>query len=114
MNGAVPARGRVVARKGIAEERRLANVTIVLRPYLGGFAEGMGEVRCAGTTLAEVLAQLGERYPLLAQHVLNPEAGVHPAVAVYLNSYRLKLPKDLHRPLADGDLIRLIPLMGGG
>ena len=92
----------------------MAKVTVVLRPYLGGFAGGEGQIECAGATLAEVLAGLGERYPLLAQHVLALGGGVHPAIAVYYNSLRLKLPKELHQPLADGDVIRLIPLMGGG
>jgi molybdopterin converting factor small subunit len=92
----------------------MALVTVVLRPYLGGFAGGKGEVKIEGQTLSEVLRNLGEAYPRLGKQLLDPKGGVVNGVSVYVNEETAALPRDLGRSMAEGDNVRLLPMIGGG
>ena len=92
----------------------MANVTVVLRPYLMGFAGGQGEVSGMGETVGEVLKNLGDEYPSLAYHVLDPEHGVAPGTRVYVNTAAVRFPGGLSSPVKDGDRVRLLLVVGGG
>lgn len=92
----------------------MATVTVVLRPYLMGFAGGQGEVPGLGETLGEVLANLGEEFPALGSNVLHPDKGVAPGVRAYVNNVMVAFPGALSSPLEDGDKVRLLLALGGG
>ena len=92
----------------------MAKVTVVLRPYLMGYAGGRGEVSGEGETLGEVLKDLGAEYPSLGHHVLELEHGVAPGVRVYVNDVVVSFPGALSSPVKDGDRVRLLLAIGGG
>ena len=92
----------------------MAKVTVVLRPYLMGFAGGWGEVSGMGETLGEVLKNLGNEYSSLGQYVLDPEHGIAPGVRVYVNNVIVDFPGGLSSPVEDGDRVRLLLVIGGG
>ena len=92
----------------------MAKVTVVLRPYLMGFAGGRGEVSGMGETLGEVLKNLGDEYPSLGHHVLDLGHGVAPGVRVYVNNVMVDFPGGLSSPVEDGDRVKLLLVIGGG
>ena len=92
----------------------MANVTVVLRPYLMGFAGGRGEVSGVGETLGEVLKNLGAEFPSLGHHVLELEHGVALGVRVHVNDVVVSFPGALSTPVKDGDRVRLLLAIGGG
>jgi len=92
----------------------MAKITVVLRPYLMGFAGGRGEVSGVGETLGEVLKNLGDEYPSLGHHVLDPEHGVAPGARVHVNNVVVSLPGGLSAPVKDGDRVKLLLVIGGG
>jgi molybdopterin converting factor small subunit len=92
----------------------MTQVKVILRPYLSGFAGGRGEVIGSGTTVGEVLRDLGDTYPVFECKVLDTDEGVVPGLSVYLNDRVLSPPKDLELTVAEGDCIRLLPVIGGG
>ena len=92
----------------------MARVSVVLRPYLMGFAGGQGEVSGIGETLGEVLKNLGDEHPSLGHHVLDPETGVSPGVRVFVNNVMVCFPGGLSSRVEEGDRVKLLLMIGGG
>ena len=75
---------------------------------------GSRAVPAAGRTLREVLAALDQDYPGLRGQLLTPEGGLHRFVNVYVNQEDIRFLQDLETPVADGDLVTILPAVAGG
>jgi molybdopterin synthase sulfur carrier subunit len=80
-----------------------------LRPHAGG----LDAVEVAGTTVGEVLANLGVAHPGLRERIFDG-AEVRRFVNVYLNDEDIRYLDDLKTPVAAGDEVSLIPAVAGG
>ena len=69
-----------------------------------------------GATLRDLFSALGDAVsPSFAEQVLAPlETGDAPLALLLLNRAHLRASTELDRPLADGDIIALVPPMAGG
>jgi [CysO sulfur-carrier protein]-thiocarboxylate-dependent cysteine synthase len=86
---------------------------IRIPPTLRSEAGGAKEVEASGTTIADVLHDLAERYPALGRQVLA-DGDVAPFVNVYVDSEDIKTQKGLDTPVRENSTVILLPAMAGG
>lgn len=92
----------------------MTRVTVQLPPPLRPFADGAAELAVEAGTVGEVLERLGaDRAPLLAR-ILTPEGELRPYVNVFVNERNARHLEGLRTPLADGDIMAIIPAVAGG
>lgn len=80
-----------------------------LRPHAGG----KDRVEAAGTTVGEVLTNLGRDYPALVERLFEG-AELRRFVNVYVNDEDIRFLDDLATPVADKDDVSIIPAVAGG
>src|SRR2546430_12930177 len=68
----------------------------------------------AGTSVAEVLLDLGKRYPAFKSLVFDDTGDVADHVAVFLNSRDIGTLQGKDTAVADGDEVSIVPAMSVG
>lgn len=82
----------------------------VLRPSVGGARQ----VEASGATLGALLDDLFARYPAVREQIITPEGELSRFVNVFVNDQDARYLKALDTPVAEGDVIVLLPAMAGG
>jgi sulfur-carrier protein len=82
-------------------------------PTLRAEVGGARELDAHGSTVAEVIDDLVERYPPLAAQLLQ-DGELAPFVNVYLGGEDVRTRDGLDTPVTDGDQLILLPAMAGG
>ena len=82
-------------------------------PTLRAEVGGARELDAHGSTVAEVIEDLVERYPTLAAQLLQ-DGELAPFVNVYLGGEDVRTRDGLETPVTDGDQLILLPAMAGG
>jgi sulfur-carrier protein len=82
-------------------------------PTLRAEVGGARELDAHGSTVAEVIDDLVERYPTLAAQLLQ-DGELAPFVNVYLGGEDVRTRDGLETPVTDGDQLILLPAMAGG
>lgn len=77
-------------------------------------AEGNAVVASAGASVGEVLKDLAARFPGLGAKILTSEGALHKFVNVYVNDDDVRYLDKLETPLADDDVISILPAVAGG
>jgi molybdopterin converting factor small subunit len=89
--------------------------TIVRIPTpLRSFTDGADEVTVAGVTVGEVLSNLGSAHVGLLDRVLDESGEVRHFVNVFLGEQNVLQLRGLSTPVADGDVLSIIPAVAGG
>ena len=78
-----------------------------LRSYTGGAAR----VSAEGTTLAEVLRNLDQRYPGLRFRMIDEQDQIRSHIRLFVNSSEVRTLSD---PVSRGDTVHLICALSGG
>jgi molybdopterin converting factor small subunit len=81
-----------------------------LRPY----ADKQSEVQVKGVTIKEVLSNLTERHPALRKHLFGDDGALRSFVNVYVNDEDIRYLKKSDTPVAENDLVSIIPSIAGG
>jgi len=89
-------------------------VTIKLPTILRKFAGNEARVSAEGATLAEVLKDLESRYPGITKNVIAEDGGLHRFINVYVNDEDVRYLGALETPVADGDVVSILPAVAGG
>lgn len=90
-------------------------VEVRLPTVLRQFAGGRASIDAAGSTLGEVLADLGGRFPGMAEQISPSESGELPRfVNVYLNDEDVRYLDNLDTAVNEGDVISILPAVAGG
>jgi molybdopterin synthase sulfur carrier subunit len=87
--------------------------TVRIPPTLRPDAEGQREVAAAGSTVREVLAEVGERFPALRARIFD-DGNIAAFVNVYVGGEDIRTQDGLETPVADNATIILLPAMAGG
>ena len=89
-------------------------MTVVrIPPTLRGEVGGARQVEATGETVREVLDDLVERHPALADQILA-NGGIAPFVNVYLGGEDVRTLDGTDTTVREGDTIILLPAMAGG
>ncbi len=81
-----------------------------LRRFSGGAISLQGQ----GETVGQVLDSLEERCPGLKGQIVADADRLLPFINVYLNDQDIRFLLELETPVADGDVITILPAMAGG
>lgn len=87
--------------------------TVRIPPTLRAETGGEKEITAAGTTVGDVLADVADRFPSLAERVL-PNGELASFVNVYVNGEDVRTLDNLETPLTDDATVILLPAMAGG
>ena len=80
-----------------------------LRPHAGG----LDTVVAAGTTVGEVLGNVGASYPALHERIFDG-GDLRRFVNVYVNDEDIRYLDDLGTVVAESDEVSIIPAVAGG
>ncbi|HET9200617.1 MAG TPA: MoaD family protein [Dehalococcoidia bacterium] len=86
------------------------HVTSVLQKVVGGQKVVEGE----GATVGALLSDLDDRYPGFKQQVTADGGDLHRFVNIYLNDEDIRYLGQLNTPLAEGDVVSILPALAGG
>jgi sulfur-carrier protein len=87
--------------------------TVRIPPTLRPDAEGQREVSAAGSTVGEVLQDVGQRFPDLRARIFE-NGNIARFVNVYVGGEDIRTQDGLETPVADGATVILLPAMAGG
>jgi molybdopterin synthase sulfur carrier subunit len=82
----------------------------LLRPH----ADGAATVSATGATVGEVFADLAARYPGLSDQLIDESGSIHKFVNVYRNDDDIRYTGRLDTPVAENDVVSIIPAVAGG
>lgn len=68
----------------------------------------------AGADIARAVNGLVDRYPHLRERILDPEGRIHRHVSALVNGRPVQFKQGFATLLADGDVLTLLPPVGGG
>jgi molybdopterin converting factor small subunit len=97
-----------------AYNRRMTEIVVRIPAPLQSFAGGEHELRAASGTVAEVLRELGGRYPQLVQRVLTPEGELRPFVNVFVGRANVRGLSGLATAVPAGVTVSILPAVAGG
>jgi adenylyltransferase/sulfurtransferase len=89
-------------------------VIIQIPTALRNFSGKNGEVSVEGATVGKAIAALTEKYPEIKTHLYQEENKLRSFINVFLGETNIKKLKGLDTPLADGDVLMLVPAIAGG
>lgn len=81
-----------------------------LRAYTGG----ADEVAVEAATVFDALSAVGRRHEGILERVLAPDGQLRQFVNVYLGAQNVRVLKGLATPLAEGDVLAIVPAVAGG
>lgn len=88
-------------------------VTVFIPTPLRQFTGGKDAVDATGTTVQDVLNDLGRQYPGITERMLDG-GKVRRFVNVYVNDEDIRYLKALDTAVKDGDEVSIIPAVAGG
>ena len=90
-------------------------VRVTLPSVLRACAGGQAELSVAGATVREALNNLAERFPALAERILEPDFNrLRPFVILFVNDEDIRFLEGFDTPLRPGDTLAVIPAIAGG
>ena len=88
-------------------------VEIVIPAFLQPFTGGANLAEAGGRTLGECLGELVKRFPRLQEKIYTGRNKLHNGINIFINGQPAD-PKELARPVRDGDKIHLAYVTVGG
>jgi molybdopterin converting factor small subunit len=87
-----------------------ARIPTILRNYTGGEKAVTGD----GTTLQELFVDLDTRHEGIRGRLVADDGSLNRFVNVYLNDEDVRFLGGVETPLADGDVVTILPAVAGG
>ena len=81
-----------------------------LRPMTGG----KSEIEIEGSTIAQVIDNLGAAHPGLKERLYDEKGEVRRFINIYVNEEDIRFLTGKDTPLKDGDEVSIIPAIAGG
>jgi len=89
-------------------------VTVLLPLVLRDRCAGTSEVELAAPDVRAVLEELGRRHPDLYRHFCDETGAVRRHIGVFVNRSHVRDREGLETPLAEGDVVTILPAVSGG
>jgi molybdopterin synthase sulfur carrier subunit len=90
------------------------SVKVKIPEYLQDKTDGEPVIEIAGNTVRECLRALVQRYPALAGEITDGQGILLVKWLVFINSKLANASEELSAPVAEGDVIMLVPMIAGG
>jgi molybdopterin converting factor small subunit len=81
-----------------------------LRPLVGGAAD----THASGSTVSEILQDLGGRYPEILPRILDESGDVRRFINLYVDDENIRFLQGLATPVGEGARVTIIPAVAGG
>ena len=81
-----------------------------LRPMTGG----KNEVEIAGSSVAEIIENLGAAHPGVKERICDEQGEVRRFINIYVNEEDIRFLTGKETPLNEGDEMSIIPAIAGG
>ena len=88
-------------------------IAVRIPPTLRAEVGGARELRASGSTVADVLGDIAERYPALGAQLLE-DGELAGYVNVYVAGEDIRTRDGVDTPVRDGEQLILLPAMAGG
>jgi molybdopterin synthase sulfur carrier subunit len=75
---------------------------------------GKNEVEIAGSTVAEIIDNLGSAHPGIKERLYDEQGEVRRFINIYVNEEDIRFLTGKETPLKDGDQVSIIPAIAGG
>ena len=89
-------------------------VTIVLPTALQRFTDGKERVEVQGDTVGAALTALASGAPKLSSQLFDSKGSIRSFVNVYLGDEDTRFLSGAQTPLAEGDVLTIVPSIAGG
>jgi len=88
--------------------------TVKIPPVLRSSTGGAKEVEADGQTVGDVLHSLAQQHPATRSQLFSEEGELNRYVNVYLNDEDVRFLGGIETPVADGDVVTILPAVAGG
>jgi molybdopterin synthase sulfur carrier subunit len=78
------------------------------------YTEDANSISVAGTTVAEALQALADRYPKVLGQICDDNGDIKTFIAIFVNDTDIRLLSGKDTPLRENDEIHIIPAIAGG
>jgi sulfur-carrier protein len=92
----------------------MSSVTIRIPTPLRSYTQGADEIRVDAASVADALAALGAQHEGLLARILDEGGEPRQFVNIYLGSRNIRAADGMQTPVADGDIVSIIPAVAGG
>ncbi|MEY3361824.1 MAG: hypothetical protein RL531_1543 [Actinomycetota bacterium] len=89
-------------------------VEVRLPTLLRQYTDGTASVTADGATIGEVFAAIVGQYPGLGGQLIDDSGSLHKFVNVYVNDEDIRYLDSLGTPVAEGDVVSILPAVAGG
>jgi molybdopterin converting factor small subunit len=89
------------------------SVEVELSSIFGRFTKNQLNISVEGKTIKECLHDLVRKFPDLKRLLLNQEGDLQSTYEYYING-ESSYPKDMNKPLKDGDKLNVVYVIHGG
>ncbi len=90
------------------------SIRIKIPEYLRDKADGESSIGVTGNTLRECLGALVHRYTALRGEIVDGQGMLLMKWLIFVNGELVKASDELSYPVAEGDVILLVPMVEGG
>ena len=92
----------------------MANVIVRIPTPLRSYTGGAEQVSVSGGTVGEVLQALNEIHAGIGERLLEANGQLRNFVNLFVNSHNVRTLDGLNTPVADGDILAIVPAVAGG
>ena len=85
-------------------------VPTVLRKH----TDGQAVLDASGSTVRELIEDVGDRFPELKDQVVSGDGNLHRFINVYANDEDVRYLNGLDTQVSDGDTVAILPAVAGG
>ncbi len=78
------------------------------------YLENQTEITLNGTTVLEVLQDLGQRYPKSQTLIFDSNGAVRRHVNLFINKDNIRSLQGVETPLQNDDVLKILPNLSGG
>lgn len=89
-------------------------IVVRIPAALHEYCAGAAELRAAAGTVAEVLRELGARYPQLLPRLLDADGELRPFVNVFVGRANVRSLEGLATLVSPGEVVSILPAVAGG
>ena len=89
-------------------------VTVRIPTPLQRLTNGQAEVKCEGSSVNTLLADLEKRYPGIKERICDEKGQLRRFVNIFVNEEDIRFLKGDQTAVKDGDDVSIIPAIAGG